>query len=115
MIGFSASKHSWWFLVFPLGCLIDALAAIRGVNITIFGVDLVYLHGFLPALSLAGWWLVFCLWLIAVIDLALRVTAAGRGRTFVELPGNISFPPQTLPWLVIVGMFFGLLVGHFFW
>jgi hypothetical protein len=89
--------------------------AMRGVHVVILGWDAVYIHDFFSALSLSGTWLVFCLWLIAVIDLGVRLYAASQHRSFVALPGNIALPAQWLPWLVIAGVLIGLPVGHFLW
>jgi len=109
------TKGSWWFLIFPLGCVGIALLAKRGVDVVIFGWDVVDIHGFFTGLSLSGTWLVFCLWLIAVIDLGVRLYSASQHKPFVALPGNISLPTPWLRWLVIAGFLIGLPVGHFLW
>lgn len=90
--------------------------AVHGVRLVILGlIDVGYVHGFFPALALSGWWLVFCLWLIAVVDLGVRLLSIQQGRAFVSLPGNFSMPAKLLPWLVIGGVLVGLVAGHFFW
>jgi hypothetical protein len=110
------SLASWWFLIFPIGCAGIAWMALHDVHLVILGfLDVGYINGFFQALALSGWWLVFCLWLVAVIDLAVRLVSIQRGKAFVSLPGNFGLPAIVLPWLVIVGVVTGLVAGHLFW
>jgi hypothetical protein len=66
-------------------------------------------------LSLLGLWLVFCLWILATFDLAVRLVLLRHGIGFIALPGAFHFPTRFLPWLVVAGFIAGLIVGQLAW
>lgn len=100
----------WWFGLLVLGFAAVGIMAFESTDLGILRVDS---RG--TVLSLLGLWLVFCLWILASFDLAVRLVLLKRGIGFIALPGAFRWPSRLLPWLVLAGFVPGLIVGHLLW
>ena len=100
----------WWFGLLALGLAAVGVMGFLHTDLVVLRVDT---RG--TILSLLGIWLVFCLWILATFDLAVRLVLLRQGIGFIALPGAFLFPARVLPWLVIAGFIAGLVVGHLAW
>lgn len=70
------------------------------------------------AVSLTALGLVWALWLLATVDLAVAFGHARKGEQYAPLPGRFKFLERLEPlyWLIVpVGFLIGLYVGNEYW
>jgi len=100
----------WWFGLLAIGFAAVGVMGFLHTDLVLLRVDT---RG--TILALLGLWLVFCLWIIATFDLAVRLVLLRHGIGFIALPGAFPLPAGALPWLVVGGFIVGLIVGHLAW